>query len=135
MMSNRIPQEPEGSSLVENGPAKNVKITAQEWAAQARDKAECYHKVGHEFGAYLPSVDQVTSWHMRDLATGVKKRIKGVDIKSMHVPCYEGLTINDLIGLIKEKPFVQMCLPDREKEVKKLGRQYLINVLYTLLGV
>ena len=27
-----------------------------------------------------------------------------------------------------------MRLPDREQELKKLGRQYLINVLYTVLG-
>ena len=27
-----------------------------------------------------------------------------------------------------------MCLPDRVNEIKKLGRQYLINVMYTRLG-
>ena len=31
----------------------------------------------------------------------------------------------------KENPFVAMCLPDREKEMIKMGRSYLINILYS----
>ena len=109
-------------------------ITAEEWGAKARDKGECYHKVGHEFGAYIPQIENVTVWHLRDLAMNVKKRIRGVDVKTMHVPCYEGLALEDFVKLIKENPFVAMCLPDREKEMIKMGRSYLINILYTRMG-
>ena len=133
-MANNINSDVAGSSLVSNIIGKKVRITAQEWEAKVRDKTECYHKVGHEFGAYLPDVDNVTSWHLRDLSTGVKKPIKGTDMKSMHVPMYNQLSVEEFIKLIKDHPFVQMCLPDREKEMKKMGRQYLINVLYTRLG-
>ena len=133
-MADQINSAGLGTSLLPDIIAQKVMITAEEWAAKARDKTECYHKVGHEFGAYLPSVDNVTTWHLRDLTTGIKKPIKGYDVKSMHVPCYEHLAVADFVGLIKEHPFVMMCLPDREKEMIKMGRQYLINVLYTRLG-
>ena len=79
-------------------------------------------------------MDNVTSWHLRDLVTGDKKRIKGIDVKTMHVPCYENLKLENFVELIKDHPFVGMCLPDREKEMIKMGRTYLINVLYTRLG-
>ena len=52
----------------------------------------------------------------------------------MHVPCYENLKLEDFVQLIRDHPFVAMCLPDREKEMIKMGRTYLINVLYTRLG-
>ena len=133
-MSALIDSAGDGSAQVREQEPVKVRVTAQELAAQARDKTEIYHKVAHELDAYLPGVDQVTTWHMRDLASGVKKRIRGKDVKSMHVPSYEGLALKDFAKLIDEQPFVQMCLPDREKEMLKMGRTYLINVLYTRLG-
>ena len=49
-----------------------VKITVDEWAAKAKDKTECYRIVAHEHGAYLPHIDCITMWHLRDLAGGRK---------------------------------------------------------------
>jgi len=113
---------------------EKVKITAEEWAAKARDKIECYHQVASVFGAYLPPMEHITSWHLRDLANGTKKMIKGTEIQHLHVPMYEHLAIDDFVEFIQEYPFVMMCLPDRPKELRKLGRQYLVNVIYTRLG-
>ena len=123
-----------GSSLVQQIVPQKVRITAEEWAAKARDKVECYHQVAHVFGAYVPAPDNITSWHLRDLSTGVKKMIKGTEVQHLHVPQYEHLTIPEFIKYIADYPFVRMCLPDRETEIVKLGRQYLINVIYTRLG-
>ena len=79
------------SDAVDNNPIniageEKVMITAQEFAAKCRDKTECYHKVGHEFGCYLPPPDNVTTWHLRDLISNVKKPIKGTDVQHFHVP-------------------------------------------------
>ena len=38
------------------------------------------------FGPYLSSYDTMTIWHMRDLASGKRTRIKGSDIRYLHVP-------------------------------------------------
>ena len=111
----------EGSSLLKAVGAK-VKITAEEWGAKARRKVECYHQVGHEFGAFIPPLDNITSWHLRDLSTGVKTMIKGHEVKHLHVPQYDKLSIDEFIKYIDDYPFVKMCLPDRENEIKKMGR-------------
>lgn len=44
------------------------------------------------------------------------------------------MSVDDFIEFIQDYPFVQMCLPDKKKEIQKLGRQYIINVIYTRLG-
>ena len=54
-----------------------VRITVDEWGARARDKTECYNLLAHEYGAYLPHIDCVTMWYLRDLAAGKKRRLKG----------------------------------------------------------
>ena len=109
-------------NIAKNQPAEKVRITAEEWGAKARDKIECYHQVAHVFGAYVPNADNITSWHLRDLSTGSKKMIRGHEVKHLHVPMYEHLAVEDFILFIDNYPFVKMCLPDRPKEIKKLGR-------------
>ena len=66
-----------------------IRITADEWAAKARDKTECYNMIAHEYGAYLRHIDCVTMWYLRDLAAGKKKTIKGTEIKRMYIPQYD----------------------------------------------
>ena len=114
--------------------AEKVRITADEFGSKNRDKVECYHTVAHKFNGYVPAIDNVTTWHLRDLSLGVKQMIKGPEAKQLHVPQYEQLTVDDLLKYIEDYPFVKMCLPDREKEIRKMGRQYLINVIYTRVG-
>ena len=133
MADNEIPKQ-DASSLVADVGAQKVRITAEEWATKARNKTECYHLVAHGFGAYLPAVDNVTIWHLRDLADGVKKRISCTQVKYLHVPQYERLAVDDFLGFVEDFPFVQMCLPDKASEIKKMGRQYLLNVIYTQVG-
>ena len=60
--------------------------------------------------------------------------IKGSEVQHLHVPFYEGLEVKEFIKFMEGYPFVQMCLPDRENEIKKMARQYLINVIYTRCG-
>ena len=121
-MSNQINSNLGGSSLVEKATSQKVKITAEEWGAKARNKTECYHQVGHEFGAFVPPIDNITSWHLRDLSTGIKKMIKSSEIKHLHVPSYDKLSVEEFLKYIDDYPFVKMCLPDRENEIKKMGR-------------
>ena len=37
----------------------------------------------------------MTVWHMRDLVSGKRYRIKGIDVKHLNVPQYEGLKIEE----------------------------------------
>ena len=78
--------------------------------------------LSHEFGAYLPHPELVTVYHLRDLANGVKKHIKGKDIKHYSIPQYDHLSIDEFMNFAKDYPFVMMHLPDRLKEIKKMPR-------------
>ena len=67
------------------------------------------------------------------MASGKKKMIKSDKVKILAVPHYEFLTVKDLLGFAREYPAVMNALPI-EKEIHKLTRQYLINVIYTIVG-
>ena len=90
--------------------------------------------LANEYGAYLPHIDCVIMWYLRDLAAGKKKTIRGTEMKHLTVPQFEHLTIEEFLKFAADYPFVTMCLPDRKQELEKLPRQYLINIIYTKVG-
>ena len=51
-----------------------------------------------EIGTYLPSYQNVTVFHLRDLLMNKKKKIKNVDVKVIHVPHFDGLTLDTMLG-------------------------------------
>ena len=75
-------------------------------------------------------------FHLRDLCCGNKKIIKSKDAKVISVPFYEGLSIGEMLGYAREidNGKVLQYLPATPKEVLKLPRAYLCNVIYTVLG-
>ena len=54
-------------------------------------------------------------------------------VKQMHVPMYKGLTIDNILAEGRRSPAVSNYLPD-EKDLHRLPRQWLANVIYTLVG-
>ena len=52
----------------------------------------------------------------------------------MGVPLYEGLSTNDILRFADDNEEVQACLPLEPREIDKLLRQYVINVVYTIIG-
>jgi len=45
-------------------------ITTNEFNSKFRSKREVYQFLAFDVGAYLPSFDSVTIWHLRDLGSG-----------------------------------------------------------------
>ena len=76
----------------------------------------------------------MTIWHMRDLASGDRRRIKEVDVKQIQVPYFEGLKIETFLEYIADKPEVMRALPLLERERLALPRSYIANVIHTLVG-
>ncbi len=50
-----------------------VRVNAAEFAAKYRSKPECYSFLTVKVKAYLPSVDTVTLYFLRDLISGKSK--------------------------------------------------------------
>ena len=70
---------------------------------------------------------------MRDIASGEKKHIKCDAVKVIHIPQYEGLKVELMLEFIQQYPQVLDYLPI-EREIRKLSRSYLGNVIYTVVG-
>ena len=111
-----------------------VKVTAAQFAAKYKDKRETFRFLSGEVGAYLPGYDTVTVWHLRDMAAGKRTVIKSENIKHLHVPQFEHLAIKDMMEYCSAIPKVMKAFPTEAREIEKLPRQYIINVIYTLVG-
>ena len=121
---------------VNNAQAVNlgpVRITAKEFAAKYRDKREIYRFLASDVHVYLDSFENHTIWHLKDVAAGRKKKILAKAMKHISIPQYEGLFIADLLEYAKQYQSVMQALPP-ELEIKKLSRQYIANVIYTLVS-
>ena len=75
-------------------------------------------------------------WHIRDVIARKRTKIKGVDVKYINAPQYEGLAIRDMLEFAAEHQGVMECFPIIEKETLKLPREYIANVssLLWILG-
>ena len=108
------------------------KLTAKELAAKMRSKREVYRFMASEVRCYLPSYDTVTIFHLKDLACGRRKIINSKDVQVYQVPQFEGLSVDEMLKFGANYPEVMNALPVEEKEVRKLPRDYIANVIYTL---
>ena len=59
--------------------------------------------------------------------------LKADSVRQLHVPMYKGLTIDNILAEGKKSPSVSSYLPD-DKDIHRLPRQWLANVIYTIVG-
>ena len=92
--------------------------------------------MANEVKAYLPGYDVVTVFHLRDLAARRRKIIKCENIKVLQVPFFEGLSIKEMLEFAEqfENGRTLIALPEPKKEIEKLPRAYIANILYTEIG-
>ena len=76
----------------------------------------------------------MTIWHLRDIAANKRKRIKLEDVKHIDVPHFEGLSIDNMLAYAAQFTEVMRALPIVRKEILKLPRSYIANLLYTIVG-
>ena len=71
---------------------------------------------------------------MKDLVSGNRRMIKAKDIKHVTIPQFEGLSIEAMKEFAGQYDDVMAALPMVETELKKLPRQYIANIIYTIVG-
>jgi hypothetical protein len=79
-------------------------ISSAEFSAKFRSKPEVYRFLAFEVGCYLPHYDTVTVDHLRDLAGSKRRIIKASDVKTIHVPHFEGLSIATMLSHARSFP-------------------------------
>ena len=82
----------------------------------------------------MDTFETMTIYHLRDLATGRRMKIMSEDVRVFQVPHYEGLTMADLLGFANRYELVMRALPSEPREITKLHRAYVANVIYTVVG-
>ena len=63
----------------------------------------------------------MTVWHLRDLSSGKKKRLKSALVEEIGIPQFEGLSIEKMLEFAKNYPKVNDYLPV-PNEIHKLPR-------------
>jgi len=89
-----------------------------------------------EVRAYVPPYHTVTIFHLRDLAEGKRTIINCDNVKYINIPYYEGLSIDDILEYADQRDNGKAlkALPEPRKEIEKLPREYISNVVYTICG-
>ena len=67
------------------------------------------------------------------MTAGKKSIIRNDNVKVITIPQYEGLKVERILEFARQYPIVFGYLPV-EKEIKKLTRSYVGNVIYTVVG-
>ena len=55
-------------------------------------------------------------------------------MKTIQIPHFEGLSTETMLYHARNWPDVAMALPSEQREIEKLPRQYIANVIYTVVG-
>ena len=83
---------------------------------------------------YLPEYQVCTIFHMKEINAGDRLIILAKDVQIISIPQFEGLSIEKMLEFASPYPDVAKALPSEEREVMKLHRQYISNVIFTLVG-
>ena len=110
-----------------------MRIDAGEFGSKYQSKPEVYRFCTHDCGMYICKYDAVTIWHLRDLIARKRTPIKQTAVQHIQVPRFEGLKIETMLDYSAGKPEVMACLPSVKREREALPRQYLANVIYTIV--
>ena len=98
------------SFLAETCPGPVI-VDSKTFGAKFTSKKECYRFLTHDCGAYLANYQSMTIYHMRDLISGDRTRIKEEDVKYINVPYFDGLKIESFLQYAADKPEVMSALP------------------------
>ena len=108
--------------------------TVNEVAAKLDTKRSIWRFLCNEARWYLCDEKCLTIWYLRDTMRKKRGHIKCDDVKVIHLPHFEGLEIKSLLKFAKDYPDVMFILPENEGEIRKLLREWLGNVIYTIVG-
>ena len=115
-----------------NPPAR---ISSKEFGAKYRSKREIYNFLACDVGVFLPPYDNVTIYFLKDLMAGRKKMISTKMVKTIHIPQYEGLGVKEILRFLDDNhPNIFIYLPEREIELPKTPKQWIGNVISSMLG-
>ena len=124
----------QSDQYIEDAPPKTVPVSSKSFSAKYRSKREIYNFLGTDVGVFLPPYDNITIYFLKELMGGQKKMLSTSNIRTIHIPQYEGLGVKDIRQYLDENhPEVYHYLPEPSLELPKVPKQWLANVCTTIL--
>lgn len=111
-----------------------MSVDADTFGAKYSSKREVFRFLTVDCGAYLGPYETMTVPHMKELASGQRRLIKSKDVKHISIPYFDGLNVEKMLLYSAQHERVMQALPSIERERIKLQREYLGNVIFTLVG-
>ena len=68
------------------------------------------------------------------MISGKKLHVKQQNARQLYVPAYEGLAMKDLIPAFNNHPSLHKYFPSDYKELRRLPKQWCVNVMATVVG-
>ena len=124
------------TAAARDGDHVRVEVPLQARGVSAHHSADLvfrYHFLAVECHAYLAPLESHTIYFLKKLINGERKFLHCDKVKYLAVPQYEGLGIKEFLQEAHKYPQVTDYLPEQEDH-KRLPRQWVINVVYTLAG-
>ena len=109
-------------------------MDAAAFGAKFQSKREVYRFLTHDVSTYISSYETMTIYHMADLAAGRRRRIRQLEVKVITIPHFDGLNIERMLEYAEGRQDVIDCLPMLRRDLERLPRSYLGNVIYTVVG-
>ena len=118
----------------ESQQSKLKTVTAKEFAAKFATKRDVWRFLNGECEWYVPREETVTIWHLKELSRGERTHIKRNNMRTVDLPYYDGLTMEDLLEYAKQRENVMRALPAVQHEILKLPRKYVAEVILNIMG-
>ena len=113
---------------------RKISVNAQEFSSHFSSKNECFRFLSAECGIYLDDFKVMSIFHLRDLISGNRRKLKSEEVKHIHVPYFDSLSVEKMLEWAKRHPDVFTALPKEQNEINSLHRNYIANVIYTIVG-
>jgi len=68
------------------------------------------------------------------LAANKRRKIYSSQTKNINVPYFKGLSIERMLEFAKEHPEALRALPLVQREIDRMPREYIANVIFIIVG-
>ena len=111
-----------------------VKVNPQTFAAKYKSKIEIFRFLATDCGVYLPEYNEVSIFHLKDIAANKRTAILNEQMKNIKVPYFKGLSIECMLEFAKGYPEALRALPMVQREIDRMPREYIANVIFIIVG-
>ena len=119
---------------IANVDQRRVSVNATEFSSRFSSKMECFRFLSTECGVYLDDYKVMSIYHLRDVMAGQRRSLKSEEVRHIHVPYFDSLSVAKMLEWAKRHPEVFNVLPREQGEIENLHRNYIANVIYTIVG-